>query len=143
MPFKPTWTFGSQIYFSPAQPLYHRCSERQHWCHEEHVRGTDGLYKHGSGVRLFTYSLVTGHDAWVSMMTESFSRAFELTVCRPVIGGTLSRPQENFPRLFNDPFWGNFPYFLPCGVTAGFSLLTFGAILVFLKEVSGLGMLIS
>ncbi|KAF8556128.1 MFS general substrate transporter [Imleria badia] len=52
----------------------------------------------------------------------------------PVIGGTLARPQDNFPRLFSSPFWGDFPYFLPCGVTAGFSLLTFGAILLFLKE---------
>jgi MFS family permease len=52
----------------------------------------------------------------------------------PVIGGTLARPQDNFPRLFSSPFWAEFPYFLPCGVTAGFALLTFGAILLFLKE---------
>ncbi|KAF8441539.1 MFS general substrate transporter [Boletus edulis BED1] len=52
----------------------------------------------------------------------------------PVIGGTLARPQDNFPRLFSSPFWAQFPYFLPCGVTAGFSLLTFGATLLFLKE---------
>lgn len=129
----------SNIYSSPAQPLHHRCSKRQHWCYEEHVGRTDGLYEHGSGIRLVAHSLVGGYDAWVCMMTRSFSCAFKLTVRSPVIGGTLARPQDNFPRLFGSPFWGDFPYFLPCGVTAGFSLLTFGAVLFFLEEVSDLG----
>ncbi|KAF9231938.1 major facilitator superfamily domain-containing protein [Melanogaster broomeanus] len=52
----------------------------------------------------------------------------------PVIGGTLSRPQDHFPRLFDSPFWAEFPYFLPCGVAAAFAVLTFVAILFFLKE---------
>jgi hypothetical protein len=133
----------SHRYWSPAQPLYHWRPERQHRRYEEHVRGTDGPYEHGSGVRLVTHSLVSRNDAWVSMITRTFSYAFELTICSPVIGGTLARPQDNFPRLFSSPFWGDFPYFLPCGVTAGFSLLTFGAILLFLKEVSSLDILIS
>lgn len=133
----------SHSYCLPAQPLYHWCPEWQHRCYEEHVRGADGLYEHGSGIRLFAYGLVGGNDAWVSTMTGSFSCAFALTARSPVIGGTLARPQDNFPRLFSSPFWGEFPYFLPCGVTAGFSLLTFGAMLLFLKEVSGLGILIS
>lgn len=129
----------SDTYSSPAQSLYHWCFERQHWRYEEHVRGTDGLYEHGSGVSLVAHGLVGGHVAWVSMMTRSIPCPFELTARSPVIGGTLARPQDNFPRLFSSPFWGEFPYFLPCGVTAGFSLLTFGAILFFLKEVSGPG----
>jgi hypothetical protein len=137
--FLPHLCVRSNTYSSPAQPLHHWCSERQHWCYEEHVGGTDGLYEHGSGTLFVARSLVSGHDAWVSMMTRSLARAFELTVRSPVIGGTLARPQDNFPQLFSSPFWGEFPYFLPCGVTAGFSLLTFGAILFFLKEVSDLG----
>ncbi|KIJ19136.1 Drug:H+ antiporter-1 family protein [Paxillus involutus ATCC 200175] len=52
----------------------------------------------------------------------------------PTIGGTLSRPQDNFPRLFTSPFWAEFPYFLPCAISAGFAVLTFVAILLFLKE---------
>ncbi|KAG8213658.1 MFS general substrate transporter [Butyriboletus roseoflavus] len=52
----------------------------------------------------------------------------------PVIGGTLARPQDNFPRLFSSPFWGEFPYFLPCGVAAGFALLTFVSTIFFLNE---------
>lgn len=127
---------------SPAQPLYHRCSERQYWCYEEHAGGTDGLYEHGSGHCLVAYSLVTGHDTWVSMMDSPLQSAFELTLRSPVIGGTLARPQDNFPRLFSSPFWAEFPYFLPCGVAAGFSLLTFVAVLLFLKEVGSPDMLI-
>ncbi|KAF9219620.1 MFS general substrate transporter [Gyrodon lividus] len=52
----------------------------------------------------------------------------------PVIGGTLSRPQDNFPHLFGSPFWAEFPYFLPCGVAAGFAVVTFVVILLFLKD---------
>jgi len=52
----------------------------------------------------------------------------------PAIGGILSRPQDNFPRLFSSPFWDEFPYFLPCSVVAGFAVLTFVAILLFLEE---------
>ncbi|KIK86885.1 hypothetical protein PAXRUDRAFT_14463 [Paxillus rubicundulus Ve08.2h10] len=56
------------------------------------------------------------------------------TILGPAIGGTLSWPQDNFPHLFTSPFWGEFPYFLPCSVAAGFSMLPFLAILLFLKE---------
>ncbi|KIJ19140.1 hypothetical protein PAXINDRAFT_109680 [Paxillus involutus ATCC 200175] len=56
------------------------------------------------------------------------------TILGPAIGGTLSRPQDNFPALFTSPFWAEFPYFLPCSVAAGFSVLSFVAILLFLKE---------
>ena len=123
------------------QPLYHRCFEWQYWCYEEHVGRTDRLYEHGPGVRFVTHSLVSGYDAWVSR-TRCLPHAFQPTPHSPVIGGTLARPQDNFPRLFSSPFWGEFPYFLPCGVTASFSLLTFGAILFLLKEVGAPPMLI-
>ncbi|KAF8840252.1 MFS general substrate transporter [Paxillus ammoniavirescens] len=56
------------------------------------------------------------------------------TVLGPAFGGTLSRPQDNFPHLFTSPFWAEFPYFLPCSVAAGFSMLSFVAILLFLEE---------
>ncbi|KAH7884816.1 MFS general substrate transporter [Phlebopus sp. FC_14] len=53
---------------------------------------------------------------------------------RPIIGGTLYRPHERFPRLFSGPFWETYPYFLPCCVTAIFCAFTFVAILLILKE---------
>ena len=117
------------------QPLHHRCFEWQHRCYEEHVGRTHRLFQYGSGVRFVAHCLVIGSDDRVSNARPP-SYTFQPTLHRPVIGGSLARPQDTFPRLFTSPFWGNFPYFLPCGVTAGFSLLTFGTILLFLKEVS-------
>nr|CAG8505015.1 1277_t:CDS:2 [Entrophospora candida] len=38
---------------------------------------------------------------------------------RPVIGGFLSHPADNFPKIFgNCPFLKSFPYFLPCFVAS-------------------------
>ncbi|KIJ14365.1 hypothetical protein PAXINDRAFT_12739 [Paxillus involutus ATCC 200175] len=55
-------------------------------------------------------------------------------VCGPVIGGSLSRPQDHFPRLFAGSFWGDYPYFLQCLVVAMLTTLTFMTILLFLNE---------
>ncbi|KAH9939493.1 MFS general substrate transporter [Amylocystis lapponica] len=43
----------------------------------------------------------------------------------PFIGGTLSKPHDHWPNVFSDPFWTEYPYFLPCAVSASFSALTF------------------
>ncbi|KIK98033.1 hypothetical protein PAXRUDRAFT_824358 [Paxillus rubicundulus Ve08.2h10] len=55
-------------------------------------------------------------------------------VVGPVIGGSLSRPQDHFPRLFAGNFWGDYPYFLPCLVVAMLTTLTFMMVLFFLNE---------
>ncbi|KAG2137627.1 MFS general substrate transporter [Suillus bovinus] len=52
----------------------------------------------------------------------------------PLIGGTLARPQDNWPRLFAHPFWNKYPYFLPCAVSACGFLLGFFVVLFFLEE---------
>ncbi|KAG2364848.1 major facilitator superfamily domain-containing protein [Suillus spraguei] len=52
----------------------------------------------------------------------------------PLIGGTLSRPQDNWPRLFAHPFWSKYPYFLPCAVSACGLVLGFFVLLFFLEE---------
>ncbi|KAH7885550.1 major facilitator superfamily domain-containing protein [Phlebopus sp. FC_14] len=52
----------------------------------------------------------------------------------PVLGGTLARPQDHFPAVFSDPFWEQFPYFLPCGIAAAYAVLTFTLVLFFLRE---------
>ncbi|KAG1848752.1 MFS general substrate transporter [Suillus subalutaceus] len=44
----------------------------------------------------------------------------------PLMGGTLARPQDHWPVIFTDPFWGNYPYFLPC---AGSSLSALSGLL--------------
>ncbi|KAI9443935.1 MFS general substrate transporter [Lactarius indigo] len=52
----------------------------------------------------------------------------------PFIGGVLSRPQDRWPRVFSHPFWGQYPYFLPCLATAAYALLSFILAAIFLKE---------
>jgi hypothetical protein len=54
---------------------------------------------------------------------------------RPFIGGVLSRPQDRWPNIFSHPFWGKYPYFLPCLATATYALLSFSLAAIFLKEV--------
>ncbi|KIJ14480.1 Drug:H+ antiporter-1 family protein, partial [Paxillus involutus ATCC 200175] len=55
-------------------------------------------------------------------------------VIGPIIGGSLARPQDHFPRLFGSSFWADYPYFLPSFVAAMFAALTFVMILFLLKE---------
>ncbi|KAG0709389.1 major facilitator superfamily domain-containing protein [Suillus ampliporus] len=52
----------------------------------------------------------------------------------PLIGGTLARPQDNWPSLFAHPFWNKYPYFLPCAVSACLIALAFFILLFFLEE---------
>ncbi|KAG6860436.1 hypothetical protein C0995_011204 [Termitomyces sp. Mi166 len=52
----------------------------------------------------------------------------------PLIGGTFSRPADRFPDVFTGTFWKQYPYFLPCLVTAAFALVSFGIALIFFKE---------
>ncbi|KAG2075681.1 MFS general substrate transporter [Suillus decipiens] len=52
----------------------------------------------------------------------------------PLIGGTLARPQDNWPGLFAHPFWSKYPYFLPCAVSACGLVLGFFVLLFFLEE---------
>lgn len=53
----------------------------------------------------------------------------------PMIGGALEHPQRHFPNIFPGAFWSQFPYFLPSGIAAAFSVICFLTILFFLKEV--------
>jgi len=48
----------------------------------------------------------------------------------PWIGGSLSKPHDNFPSTFQGAFWQEYPYFLPCLITSGFVLLV---AIIFLK----------
>ncbi|KAJ7671506.1 major facilitator superfamily domain-containing protein [Mycena polygramma] len=52
----------------------------------------------------------------------------------PLIGGTLSTPQDRFPMVFGGKFWAEFPYFLPCAVVGGFVFFSFIMVLVLFKE---------
>ena len=39
------------------------------------------------------------------------------------VGGALSHPERQFPKLFDTDFWRAYPYALPCFVGAGYALL--------------------
>ncbi|KAH9164612.1 MFS general substrate transporter [Lactarius sanguifluus] len=53
------------------------------------------------------------------------------------VGGFLSRPQDRWPDYFPQPFWANYPYFLPCLVVASFSLISFTIAAIFFEETLG------
>ncbi|KAF8071623.1 member of major facilitator superfamily multidrug-resistance, DHA1 sub-family [Lyophyllum atratum] len=53
----------------------------------------------------------------------------------PIIGGSLSRPAEQYPHLFgNNEFLKKYPYFLPCAVPATYTALAWLVTFLFLKE---------
>ena len=58
-----------------------------------------------------------------------------IPIPRPFIGGVLSRPQDRWPDLFSHPFWGKYPYFLPCVGTATYGILLFSLAAIYLEEV--------
>ena len=53
----------------------------------------------------------------------------------PLIGGVLSRPQDRWPYTFSHRFWADYPYFLPCLVSAAFTFLSFIILALYLEEV--------
>ncbi|PFH51081.1 hypothetical protein AMATHDRAFT_191973 [Amanita thiersii Skay4041] len=52
----------------------------------------------------------------------------------PLMGGSLARPHERFPAVFSGDFWKEYPYFLPCAVSAGCVFVSFMIALLFFKE---------
>jgi hypothetical protein len=53
----------------------------------------------------------------------------------PIIGGVLSNPAVEFPIFFdNNKFLKEYPYFLPCAVSATFTLVLWITALIFLRE---------
>ncbi|KDQ06794.1 hypothetical protein BOTBODRAFT_234812 [Botryobasidium botryosum FD-172 SS1] len=51
-----------------------------------------------------------------------------------LVGGTLARPAERWPGVFEGSFWVGYPYFLPCAVAAGFSAGCFVLAYLVLEE---------
>jgi len=80
----------------------------------------------------------------VGELTDSTNRAqaFALmpmvwasgTTIGPMLGGTLSRPQERFPHSFRGTFWKEYPYFLPCMFISCLIFVPFVVTLVFFEE---------
>ncbi|KAF5317946.1 hypothetical protein D9619_012266 [Psilocybe cf. subviscida] len=51
-----------------------------------------------------------------------------------LIGGTFSRPADQFPSLFHSKFWIDHPYFLPCAIMGCVALFACWLIAAFLRE---------
>ncbi|KAI5988261.1 major facilitator superfamily domain-containing protein [Pisolithus marmoratus] len=52
----------------------------------------------------------------------------------PLIGGGLAKPHDRWPKLFSGSFWVQYPYFLPCVVSASFAAFSFFITALFLEE---------
>ncbi|KAI6040742.1 major facilitator superfamily domain-containing protein [Pisolithus marmoratus] len=52
----------------------------------------------------------------------------------PLIGGSLAKPHDRWPKLFSGSFWVQYPYFLPCVVSASFAAFSFFITALFLEE---------
>ncbi|KAI5988258.1 MFS general substrate transporter [Pisolithus marmoratus] len=52
----------------------------------------------------------------------------------PFIGGSLAKPHDRWPELFSGSFWVQYPYFLPCVVSASFAAFSFFITALFLEE---------
>ncbi|KAF9237647.1 MFS general substrate transporter [Melanogaster broomeanus] len=52
----------------------------------------------------------------------------------PLYGGALAKPQDRWPELFPGEFWAKYPYFLPCAISGAYTLFSFIACVLFLKE---------
>ena len=67
-----------------------------------------------------------------------FSYSYHIICVRSFVGGFLSRPQDRWPEYFPQPFWAEYPYFLPCLAVASFSLIQFTIAAIFFEEVGSL-----
>ncbi|KAF8150914.1 major facilitator superfamily transporter [Crassisporium funariophilum] len=52
----------------------------------------------------------------------------------PLLGGSLARPSDRFPKLFSGKLWQEFPYYLPCLATGSFVLVVIVITAVLFKE---------
>ncbi|KAH9059736.1 MFS general substrate transporter [Lactarius vividus] len=71
-----------------------------------------------------------------SMLPMTWSLGY---VIGPFIGGILSRPQDRWPRIFSHSFWAEYPYFLPCLMTAVCGCASFTVNVMYLKETVNCG----
>ncbi|KAI6038822.1 major facilitator superfamily domain-containing protein [Pisolithus marmoratus] len=56
------------------------------------------------------------------------------TSIAPLYGGGLAKPHERWPEIFSGPFWVQYPYFLPCVISASSAALSFFITASFLVE---------
>ncbi|KAI6115686.1 major facilitator superfamily domain-containing protein [Pisolithus croceorrhizus] len=62
------------------------------------------------------------------------SIAYNRNFDSPLYGGGLAKPHDHWPELFSGSFWVQYPYFLPCVVSALFAAFSFFITALFLEE---------
>ncbi|KAI6113380.1 major facilitator superfamily domain-containing protein [Pisolithus croceorrhizus] len=62
--------------------------------------------------------------------------SIESNLDNPLYGGGLAKPHDRWPELFSGSFWVQYPYFLPCIVSALFAAFSFFFTALFFEEVS-------
>ena len=72
------------------------------------------------------------------LIVRLLSCSYDIIRVRSFVGGFLSRPQDRWPEYFPQPFWAEYPYFLPCLAVASFTLIQCIIAAIFFEEVGSL-----
>ncbi|KAI7895104.1 major facilitator superfamily domain-containing protein [Mucor mucedo] len=98
------------------------------------ARALCGIMNGNSGVARSTVSEITDNTNKAKAFSV-FSVMWNTGMIGPTLGGYLSKPAENFPELFgNCQFLKDYPYFLPCFVSACGSMIGFTIGYFYLEE---------
>ncbi|GAA5798147.1 hypothetical protein HPULCUR_003547 [Helicostylum pulchrum] len=97
-------------------------------------RALCGVMNGNSGVARSAVSEITDNTNKAKAFSI-FSIMWNTGMIGPALGGYLSKPAENFPTIFgNCQFLKDYPYFLPCFISACGSMIGFVIGCFFLKE---------
>ena len=96
---------------------------------------TYGLYEQGGGLLTNTRCVGIWCYHGVSFKKSKHSHSLTIPLFSPLLGGSLSRPHERFPKFFGGAFWKDYPYFLPCLITSSYVAFSFVFALLYFKEV--------
>ena len=118
--------------------MYRWNPQWQHWGGEESAWRYNRPHQYGSGLfHRASHFLHRGYyRVRLGIPAAALNELPRLTLlCSPLYGGTLAKPQERWPHIFQSEFWATYPYFLPSLVSGCFTLLTFLVCAIFMKEV--------
>jgi hypothetical protein len=118
--------------------MYRWNPQWQHWGDEEYARRCNRPHQYGSGLfHRASHFLHRGyHRVRLGILIIVLNGFLRVTLlCSPLYGGTLAKPQERWPHIFQSKFWATYPYFLPSLVSGCFTLFTFLICTIFMREV--------
>ena len=135
-PHSPCTDLGYVILlFYLLQPLSTWRAKRKYGRREKCDGRTHGRIQRSSRIFLIEYGVVRWLYDWVGHHMYDALSLLIYYFLSPLVGGTLSRPQDRWPHVFSHPFWAKYPYFLPCLVVALHCCMSCVVVAIFLKEV--------